>query len=379
MSTFDEIKAKLEASSKGSRMMILSENQYSTNDFLAPITYDLNRITSGSLYKGVVGRTHTLLVGPEASGKSSYMCINLADAQKKGYTPVIIDAEGAWTPEFVARWGIDPTKAIIISTPWIEEIMVELAKIIDEGWEKLAIALDSIGALESWKMIKDGTAGDVKADQGGLQKKIKRLMKMLVDITKRQDSISFSAGHYYGNPTGYGDPEQIGGGKYPKLAADYIVTLKKSFIYANPNAKTAKERGEILGTRISAATIKNRYAPPFQEALLEINYRDGVNKLAGLVDVATGMDIIVKGGAWYKCPVLDLNVQGEANFYETLKTLDVTPLLDAIENVLKNQGYSSVNDELEVTDGSVEVIEPDVPDEVVTPTPKRGKKKPKGS
>lgn len=346
--TFDAIKAKLEKSSKGNRMVILSESEISeTGVFLETPTYDVNRIVSGSLYKSYAARTHTLLVGPEASGKSSQMCIALAAAQKIGYTPVIIDAEGAWTREFVERWGIDPTKAIIINTPWVEDIMVELAKIIDEKWDKLAIALDSIGALESMKMIKDGNEGDVKADQGGLQKKIKRIMKMLVDIVKRQDSMAWSAGHYYGNPTGYGDPEKIGGGFYPKLAADYILTLKKSSIYANPNAKTAKERGQVIGTRIHAATIKNRYAPPFQEAVVEIDYHSGVNRLAGLVDVAKEMGIIVQSGAWYTCDALDLKVQGEAKLYEQLDAIDPDPLLQAIEEVLKTRGYSTVNVDLE--------------------------------
>lgn len=347
MSTFDDIKAKLEKASKGSRMMILSESDIAnTNEYLFTPAYDLNRILSGSLYRGVAARTHTVLVGPEASGKSSFMCLNLAAAQKKGYTPVIIDAEGAWTADFVKRWGIDPTKAIIINTPWVEDIMVELAKIIEEGWTKLALALDSIGAIESFKLVDDGVAGDVKADQGGLQKKIKRMLKMYVDITKRQDCVSFSAAHYYGNPTGYGDPDQIGGGKYLKLSADYLITLKKSHIYVNPTAKSAKERGEIIGTHISAATIKNRYAPPFQEASFEINYRKGVDKMAGLVDLAKNIGLIEQGGAWYTCPSLDLKVQGEASFYEKLKEVDAEPLLTAIENVLKQSGYSTVNEEL---------------------------------
>lgn len=368
--TFDLIKAKLEKSSKGNRMTILSESQLAGEvDKISTPTYDLNRILSGSLYTGVVSRTHTLLVGPEASGKSSFMCINIAEAQRLGYTPIIIDAEGAWTPDFCARWGINPERTIIIATPWVEDIMVELAKIINEGWQKMAIVLDSIGALESFKMIEDGEKGDVKADQGGLQKKIKRLLKMIVDITKRQDSISFSAGHYYGNPSGYGDPEQIGGGKYPRLAADYIVTLKKSAIYEFPGAKAA-DRGKVLGTRIYAATIKNRYYPPFQEAVVEIEYTKGVNKLAGLVDVAIDLGLITVGGAWYTIPSLDKKVQGEANLYKLFETENVTPLLDEIEKCLKTTGYSSTKEELK----SLEVDETQLVKEVQEEEVKEEKK-----
>ena len=353
MSTFDDIKEKLGSSSKGSRMMILSESETANvSEYLFTPTYDLNRILSGSLYKGVAEKTHTMLVGPEASGKSSFMCLNLAAAQKAGYTPVIIDAEGAWTGDFVKRWGIDPEKAIVINSAWVEDVMVELTNIIDNGWTKLAIALDSIGALESRKMLDDGLKGDVKADQGGLQKKIKRIMKLLVGIVKQQDSIAFSAGHYYGNPTGYGDADQIGGGKYPKLAADYIITLKKTQLYANPNAKRAAERGETLGTRIYAATLKNRFCPPFQEAVFEINYIDGVNKVAGIVEVAQELGLVVKSGSWFKCDILGLSAQGEAKLSAEMKSIDITPLLEEIEKVLSTKGYSSTNEEL-VTNESV--------------------------
>jgi recombination protein RecA len=348
MSTFEEIQEKLSKASKGSRMMVLSDSEVSKiNEWLYTPTHDLNRILSGSLYRGVAEKTHTLIVGPEASGKSSFMCLNLAAAQKLGYTPIIIDAEGAWTGDFVTRWGIDPTKAMVINTPWVEDIMVELAKIIEEGWTKLAIVIDSIGALESKKMVDDGIKGDVKADQGGLQKKIKRIMKMIVGIVKMQNSIAFSAGHYYGNPTGYGEPDQIGGGKYPKLAADYLITLKKSKLYANPLAKTAAQRGEVIGTEIKAATLKNRFYPPFQEAKFEINYKEGVNKLAGIVDIALDMGLIEKGGSWYNCDLLGMKIQGELKFYEELKNVDYKPLLDEIEKTLSTSGYSSPNEVLE--------------------------------
>jgi recombination protein RecA len=347
--TFDLIKKKLEKASKGNRMMILSESDIACkSEYIPTDAYDLNRILSGSLYHGVASRTHTLLVGPEASGKSSFMCLNLAAAQRMGYTPVIIDAEGAWTQEFCERWGIDTTRAIVINTPWVEEIMVQLAEIIDEGWTRLAIALDSIGAVESRKMINDATGkkGEVKADQGLLQKQIKRVMKMIVDITKRQDSVSFSAGHYYGNPSGYGDPEKIGGGFYPKLAADYIITLKKTPIYEFPRAEK-DARGAVLGTRIYAATIKNRYAPPFQEALFEISYHEGVNKLAGIVGIAKEMNLIEQSGSWYTVPSLEMKVQGYDNLCDQLEETDVTVLLDAIEAILSTRGYSSANSELE--------------------------------
>jgi type IV secretory pathway VirB4 component len=91
--TMDMLKAELLSSSKGNFMSVLGESQ--EGEFLNSTAMDLNRILSGTLNKSVKTLTHTGLVGPEASGKSSIMCLMLADAQKKGYLPVVIDAEGA--------------------------------------------------------------------------------------------------------------------------------------------------------------------------------------------------------------------------------------------------------------------------------------------
>lgn len=340
--SFEDVREKLMGASKGSSIFILSEAEaLSQKENIATKAYDLNRILSGSLWKGIPNKNLTFLVGPEASFKSSFMCLNLVEAQKKGYTPVILDAEQAWTPEFCTRWGLDIDKALIIPSCWVEDLMVELVRIIDTGVTKIALALDSIGALESRKMIDDGKKGDVKADQGTLQKKIKRLMKLMVGIVKMQDSFGFMSGHYYGDPSGYGDSEKIGGGFYPKLASDIIILLKKYNIYENPAGKTIKEKGKIIGTAIKAATNKNRNYPPFQEATVNIDYKKGIDPLAGIFEIAEEMDIIKGAGSWFSCELLDLRVQGRLNFYEQLLSMDYKPILDEIEETLKTTGYST--------------------------------------
>jgi len=244
--------------------------------------------------------------------------------------------------------------------------MPELAKFIDmastdsikDSKLNLAIALDSVGALETKKVITDGTEKhDVKADQGRLQKDIKRLLKLIVSLVKFNNCVAFSAGHLYGNPTGYGEPEQLGGGKYYRLACDTIISLKKSPIYEFPLEKTKIKKGSIIGNKITAATLKNRKYPPFQEATIEIDYQNGVNEMAGLIDVAIKTGIINKGGAWYDCPSMKIKAQGEQKFMEELKSKDNTPFLEAIETHLKTTGYSSINKELELQKEKNEEIE----------------------
>ena len=133
-----DLKKKLQDKCKGVHVQTLNDSDIaSIKEFLPTPAYDLNRIISGSLYKGLPSRTFSMMVGPEASFKSSFMCLCAAEAQRRGYTPVIIDTEGAWTGDFVKRWGMDPTKMLYIYTPWVDEINVALGQIIDSDDKKL--------------------------------------------------------------------------------------------------------------------------------------------------------------------------------------------------------------------------------------------------
>jgi RecA/RadA recombinase len=321
--------------SKGSHVSILSDSDIAIiKDNLPTPALDLNRIISGSIYKGIPEKTLSLFVGPEASGKSSFICLCLAEAQRKGYTIVVIDTEGAWTDDFVKRWGLDPTKILYIYEPWVDNIMVQLGQIVESGATKIALALDSIGALDTMKLIEDAEKGEVKADQGQLQKKIKRMLKMINNIVKGQSSIAMVSGHYYGNPSQYGSAEQVGGGKYMQLAPNLIVSLKKTKML-DGTGKDAK----IIGNAVKAITLKNRWYPPFNEALIEIDYQKGINKCAGLMDIALEMGIITVGGSWY-------SFEGEKaqGLAKAMDFLDNPKVLKKIDEWLAKTGYSTVNE-----------------------------------
>ncbi len=342
----EDLKKKLQASVKGVHIETLSESSIASDKVWFPTpAYDLNRILSGSLHKGLPSRSLTMLVAPEASFKSSFMCLCAAKAQKEGYLPVIIDTEGAWDKEFVRRWGLDPDNILYIYTPWIDKIMTMLAQIIDGDDEKMFLILDSLGGLERMKMIVDGTGKDkkVKADQGTLQKEMKRMLKMYLNITKGKDSIGMISGHFFGNPNSYGGADEIGGGKFAKLAPDIIISMRKQNIYSNPEAK-ASDRITI-GSEITAITLKNRFYPPFQEASVQINYKDGINSYAGLIEMALTCGIVEKNGSWYKMGETSIG-QGLIKATEWIEE-NPEQFLKHIEDVLETTGYSSVNEDVE--------------------------------
>lgn len=356
--SIESLKKKLKDSVKGSHVEILSESSIASERTWFPTpSYDLNRILSGSLYKGLPSKSLSLLVAPEACFKSSFMCLCAAKAQKEGYTPVIFDTEGAWTGDFVERWGLDPDNILYIYTPWISEIMTMMGQIIDDAeTEKLFVILDSLGGVERLKMIDDATGKDqkVKADQGSLQKEIKRMLKMFLNIVKRKDSVGIMAGHFFGNPNSYGGADEIGGGKFAKLAPDIIISMKKQPIYENPGAK-ASDR-VVIGNEIKACTLKNRFYPPFQEATIHIDYKDGINTVAGLMDIMLECGMITKSGSWYSCGDDRLG-QGEEKAVAYFKD-HKDHFLPMIEEVLQTTGYSTVNKEVEEAEKLAESEEP---------------------
>ncbi len=341
----EELKNKLQKSLKGTHVEILSNSSIAQHDKSYPTpSYDLNRIISGSFFGGLPSKSLTLLVAPEASFKSSFMCLMAVEAQKDGYIPVIIDSEGAWTDQFVSHWGLDADNIIYVYTPWVDKVTTLLGDLSAGDDEKLFIILDSVGGLERAKLLDDTQKTDrrAKADQGTLQKEIKRMLKMLLYVIKAKNSIGMMAGHFFGNPNSFGGAEDVNGGKFLKLAPDIIVSLRKNVIYKNPDA-AYKDR-VVIGSEIKALCQKNRFYPPFQEATIEINYQDGINKFAGLCDMALECGVIEKTGSWFKLPD-DTKVQGMKRVTEWFGE-HPDMILDELEKALKITGYSTVNDNL---------------------------------
>jgi len=339
-----KLRDDIKKNAKGVHASILSESEIATSiDNLPTPSYDLNRILSGSLFKGIPSRSLSLFVGPEASGKSSFMCLCLAEAQAKGYKIIVLDTEGAWTKEFVERWGVDSENVLLIYTPWVNEIMNVLGSIRATGEEKYAIVVDSIGAMERGKLAIDAEAGDVKADQGSLQKEQKRMMKLLQNMSISMNSIVMCSGHYYGSPNQYGAAEDIGGGKYMKLAPQIIISLKKTKLFDGSK--------NIIGNAVKAIALKNRFYPPFEEALIEIDYRSGINQYAGMIDLATEAELCSVGGSWFT--INGEKYQGRSNAEEAFEK--DPEILKKLDTWLSKTGYSTTNVKIKAVEEPEEI------------------------
>lgn len=335
-SALERLKNRL-SSIKGVYVSILSESEIATIENWYPTpSYDLNRIISGSIYKGIPEKSMVVLAGPEASFKTSMSVMAMVEAQKAGYTCVVIDTEGAWEKNFCARWGLDLSTVLHLYASWTDELLRIASDIRDSGDERLFIVVDSLGKLDRRKMYEDALAGDPKADQGLLQKDIKKVLKLFQDVVKIQKSNVFLTAHYYGNPNamGYGvEVEKLGGGNYLRLAPDLILSFKR--------AKKFDDDKNVIGSLVKTIALKNRYNPPFQEAIVDIDYKHGVNKTAGMLKLAVDAGIVNQSGSWFSWNNERLG-QGAAN------VLLPEAVLNELDEYIQKTGYSTVVEDIKL-------------------------------
>lgn len=362
---FNKLQQSINKNVKGAHASVLADSEIATSRYWVKTpAYDLNRILSGNLHKGIQSRNLVGIVGPEHTMKSSFMILCMVEAIKQGKEAVIIDTEGGLDVDFCERWGLDRNKVFYTYTPFVDEVYGILGQIRETGEKNLIIGIDSVGGLSRKKQFEDAGAGEMKADQGALQKEIRVMLKLLLNICIGQDSIGIACGHMYGSPGTVPLPDQIGGGKAMRLFPSVLIQLYKQPIYEGEKKKSA-----VIGTEIRATTIKNRKYPPFQTATVKLNYTDGVQPYAGVLKLGVEAGLIEQKGAWYSYKSERLG-QGEKNATEALH--EFPELIDDVNNWLEKTGYSTVSKEVEEAE---QLLKEEMNEEMGKKTPNKNEAK----
>lgn len=344
--SLQDIKKLLEKNVAGTHISVMTESNLSkSTDFIKTPSLDLNRILSGNLFKGIPNRNLVGIVGPEHTMKSSFMILCMAEAIKHGYTPIIIDTEGGVKDDFCKRWGLDLSKTLYIYTPWISKIQSVLATIKSSGDKKLIIGLDSVGGIDKLGSYESALDDDPKADQGQLQRQIRSMLKLMLNICIEQESIGIVTSHFYSRPGRVPMPDEISGGKAMRLFPSIQIMLKKTPI------KDADKK--ITGNEITALTVKNRVYPPFQEATICIDYMKGIQQYAGILDLAVTAGLVEKSGSWYS---YGDNKLGQGTDNSTAALGKFPKLLEDINKWLETTKYSNVNEQLKAANDAVDVV-----------------------
>ena len=89
----------------------------------------------------------------------------------------------------------------------------------------------------------------------------------------------------------FGNPETTPGGRALKFYSSVRLDVRRS--------ESIKVGDAIIGNKTTIKVVKNKVAPPFKVATVDIMYGEGVSKEGEIIDLGTDAGILEKTGAWY--------------------------------------------------------------------------------
>ena len=247
------------------------------------------------------------IYGPESSGKTTVALSILAQAQKLGGEVAFIDVEHALDPVYAQALGVN-INDLLVSQPDSGEQALEIAEALIRSRAIDVIVLDSIAAMTTRAEI-DGEMGDLHVGQ--LARLMSQAMRKLTAAISKSSCVAIFINQVREKiGVMYGNPETTPGGRALKFYASVRIEVRKG--------EAIKSGTTIIGSSTKCKVVKNKVAPPFKECTFDLMYGTGISRTGEVLDLATELDIIKKGGSWFSYNGQKLG-QGRDNVKEVLK------------------------------------------------------------
>lgn len=348
----------------------LKESPFSNvTEWISTGSYALNKVLSGSYFKGIARGRISGLAGESGCGKS-FICGNcIREAQKQGFTCVVFDSENAVDEEFLRRIGVNVEEILYIPVQTVNEVKNTAAQLMDEYKKdnpdgKLFIVIDSVTGLSTEKQLftdveKDGTAQDM----GLFAKQVRALAKVLTHKATQTNSTILFTNHIWEKPAPNPQmqPEKVmNGGQGLVYAASAIAYLRKRLNRdEEKNLDSGKTEKRIRGAVLIASTEKNRFVPQGAKAEILLSFTKGMNKWYGMFEDAVKYNFLQPNGAWFTMVDPETaevigKVNGKGNLYKKENWL---PILDKLNAKVEEEFKFATLDEFDTEES------PDISDE----------------
>lgn len=312
--------------------------------------YTLNALISGKLRGGFPKGKVVALAGAKGTGKTFVLLKALKqylDDNPK-HEVIFFESEGALNKDLLIDRGIDVNRVAIIPVSTVEEFRHQCLLITDELeviWEKtgeytdVVICLDSLGMLGTEFEVNTSRTNDNKADMGKRAQLIKSVFRNITLKLSLLQIPMIITNHTYKGMGKY-DPTKMGGGSGLEYAASIIIFLSKQA------DKVGKDKiKNLVGNNITFIVHKGRMTIEGSKATVNLNFKGGIGRYNGLVDMFVKAKIIKKAGVWFSLGE-DKIGQGEKAVYANMKDWMTDDMLDQLNPYIEEKYcYGSYQDE----------------------------------
>lgn len=279
------------------------------------------------------------IYGPESSGKTTLALHAVAEVQKAGGTAAYIDAENALDVKYAEALGVKKDE-LLLSQPDTGEQGLEIADALVQSGAVDIIVVDSVAALVPRAEI-EGEMGDSHV---GLQARLmSQALRKLAGTLNRTGTVAIFINQIREKiGVMFGNPETTPGGRALKFYSTIRLEVRRS--------TQIKDGTDVTGNLTKVKVVKNKVAPPFKVAEVDIMYGKGISQTGEILDLGAEQEIIRKAGAFYYYGDIKVG-QGREKAKE---------FLDAPENAaMRQEIYAKVRNAFGIGDGELPVEEAD--------------------
>ena len=272
-------------------------------DWVSTNNYALNYLISGDFNNGIPMGKVTVFAGESGAGKSFICSGNLvANAQKQGIFPILIDSENALDEKWLHALGVDTAedKLLKLNMAMIDDVAKMISEFVtqykampEDNRPKVLFVLDSLGMLLTPTDVNQFNAGDMKGDMGRKPKALTALVRNCVNMFGDLNLGLVCTNHTYASQDMFDPDDKISGGQGFIYASSIVVAMRKLKLKEDEDGNKISE---VKGIRAACKIMKTRYAKPFESVQVKIPYETGMNPYSGLTDLIEGKGMLKKEG-----------------------------------------------------------------------------------